>query len=67
MLAVKSALSMRWKSCEEISQLRMINELHFENYEPEKMIDEYDLLGAKINKFIQCVENKWITPTTRNT
>jgi len=52
-------------SCDEaISQLTMINELHFENNELNSLLEEYEVLGAKINKFIQYVEENW--KTTRN-
>ncbi|MFY9152263.1 MAG: four helix bundle protein [Prolixibacteraceae bacterium] len=52
-------------SCDEaISQLTMINDLHFENNELNSLLEEYDILGAKINKFIQYVEDNW--KTTRN-
>ncbi|MDP2335433.1 MAG: four helix bundle protein [Bacteroidota bacterium] len=52
-------------SCDEaISQLTMINELHFDNKNLISLLDEYELLGAKINKFIQYVEENW--KTTRN-
>lgn len=51
-------------SCDEtLSQLTMINELYFENKGLTELIDEYDLLGARINKFIQYVENNWKAPT----
>ena len=49
-------------SCDEsISQLTMINELYFENNGLKGLLDEYELLGAKINKFIQYVEENWKT------
>lgn len=51
-------------SCDEaISQLTMINELHFSNSNLNELIEEYNLLGGKINKFIEYVENNWKTPT----
>lgn len=54
-------------SCDEaISQLNMINELHFENIGLKDIIQEYELLGAKINTFIQYVETSWNKPATRN-
>lgn len=54
-------------SCDEaISQLTMINELYFENIGLKDKIQEYELLGAKINKFIQYVETSWNKPVTRN-
>ena len=47
-------------SCDEtISQLTMINEIHFENKSLTGLLDEYEVLGAKINKFIQYVEDNW--------
>lgn len=52
-------------SCDEaISQLTMINELYFENNGLIGMLEEYELLGGKINKFIQYVEENW--KSTRN-
>jgi len=47
-------------SCDEtISQLTMINELYFENNGLTRLLEEYELLGGKINKFIQYVEENW--------
>ena len=52
-------------SCDEaISQLSMINELYFDNKNLNSLLEEYEVLGAKINKFIQYVEENW--KTTRN-
>ena len=52
-------------SCDEaISQLTMINEIYFENSGLSGLLEEYELLGGKINKFIQYVEESW--KTTRN-
>lgn len=49
-------------SCDEaISQLTMINELYFENNGLNGLLDEYEILGGKINKFIQYVEENWKT------
>jgi four helix bundle protein len=49
-------------SCDEaISQLTMINELYFENTNLTGLIEEYDILGSKINKFIKYVEENWQT------
>lgn len=51
-------------SCDEaVSQLMMINELYFEKEGLKDLLDEYDVLGARINKFIQYVEKNWQTPT----
>ena len=47
-------------SCDEaISQLTMINELYFENNGLNEMLEEYEVLGGKINKFIRYVEENW--------
>ncbi|WP_318347925.1 four helix bundle protein [Aquipluma nitroreducens] len=52
-------------SCDEaISQLTMINEIYFENKDLNNLLEEYEVLGAKINKFIQYVEENW--KSTRN-
>ncbi len=52
-------------SCDEaISQLTMINEIYFENNGLTGLLEEYELLGGKINKFIQYVEENW--KTSRN-
>ena len=52
-------------SCDEaISQLTMINEIYFENIDLNSLLEEYEVLGAKINKFIQYVEENW--KSTRN-
>jgi len=47
-------------SCDETtSHLSMINELHFAEKPIFELIQEYDILGKKINKFIQYVEENW--------
>jgi four helix bundle protein len=47
-------------SCDEtISQLFMINEIHFSDNSLEDLIDDYQLLGKRINTFIQYVEQNW--------
>jgi len=52
-------------SCDEaISQLTMINEIYFENKDLNSLLEECEVLGAKINKFIQYVEENW--KSTRN-
>jgi four helix bundle protein len=49
-------------SCDEtISQLNMISEIHFQDNPIINLIDEYEILGKKINKFIQYVEENWRT------
>ena len=44
---------------EAISQLNMINRLYFQNNPIDDLIDRYELLGRKINRFLQFVEEKW--------
>ena len=47
-------------SCDEvIAQLSMINDIHFSKNPITELIEQYDLLGKRINKFIQFVENEW--------
>ena len=47
-------------SCDEaISQLEMINQLYFQENPINPLIDKYNILGGKINRFITYVENKW--------
>ncbi|WP_297095892.1 four helix bundle protein [uncultured Draconibacterium sp.] len=47
-------------SCDEAnSQLTMINELHFESKGLNDLIADYELLGKKLNKFIDYVEKHW--------
>jgi four helix bundle protein len=56
-------------SCDEaISQLEMISDIHFPDNPLTNLIDEYNILGKKINKFIEYVENNWLTRNkkTRN-
>jgi four helix bundle protein len=49
-------------SCDEvISQLNMINDLYFNEHPLTELISKYDMLGKKINKFIQYVESNWLT------
>ncbi len=47
-------------SCDEaISQLNMISDIHYPENPLTDLIDKYNLLGSKINKFIQYVETSW--------
>ena len=47
-------------SCDEcISQLDMIADLYYPNGELNNLKEDYDVLGSKINKYIQYVENNW--------
>jgi len=54
-------------SCDEtISQLNMISDIYYPENRLTELIDNYDLLGGKINRFIQYVETSWKTPTSQN-
>ncbi len=47
-------------SCDEtLSQLEMLNTLYPEFTEFSDLINNYDILGRKINKYIEYVENNW--------
>lgn len=47
-------------SCDEaISQLETINTLYFDDNDLNELLEEYDILGKKINRFIDYVENHW--------
>jgi len=47
-------------SCDEtISQLNMISDIHFKDIPLTNLISKCELLGKKINRFIQYVENNW--------
>lgn len=47
-------------SCDEAtSQITMIDEIHFESKGLTELISEYEILGRKINKFIEYVEKHW--------
>lgn len=53
-------------SCDEtISQLNMISDIHFPKEPLTELINDYENLGGKINRFIHYVENNW--NKTRNT
>ena len=46
--------------CDEaISQLNMISDIHYQENPLTDLIGKYNLLGSKINKFIQYVETSW--------
>ncbi len=50
-------------SCDEaISQLTMINEIHFESNGLIELLNEYGILGMKINTFIEYVKSHWNEP-----
>ena len=46
---------------EAMNQLTMINQLYFNKYPIDPIIEKADILGRKINIFIQYVENNWKT------
>ncbi len=47
-------------SCDEAtSQLEMINKLYFEETPLTELIESYNVLGKRINKFIQYVDENW--------
>ncbi len=49
-------------SCDEtISQLNMINQIHFKENPITDLILKYEILSKKINKYIQYVEKNWKT------
>lgn len=52
-------------SCDKtLSQLTMIDELHFESKSLNELISEYEILGRKISKFVDYVEKHWNEPVT---
>ena len=46
-------------SDETISQLNMISDIHFPDTPLTDLLSKYDILGRKLNSFIQYVENSW--------
>lgn len=47
-------------SCDEtLSQLNMISDIHFPDKPLIELVNKYEKLGRKINKFIQYVEKEW--------
>ena len=47
-------------SCDEtINQLEMLNKLYFADNPIDELINDYNNLGRKINRFIQYVEKNW--------
>lgn len=53
-------------SCDEtISQLNMISDIHYKDQPLTDLIEKYDLLGRKLNKFINYVEHNWQTPSAK--
>ncbi|MEE4284982.1 MAG: four helix bundle protein [Mariniphaga sp.] len=51
-------------SDEAISQLTMIDEIHFDSKGLTDLISEYEILGRKIYKFMEYVEQNWNEPKT---
>lgn len=49
-------------SCDEtISQLNMISDIHFKEKPLTDLLNRYNILGRKINSFINYVESSWKT------
>ena len=47
-------------SCDEtISHINMISDIHFHDNPLKNLLNNYNLLGKKINRFISYVENNW--------
>lgn len=47
-------------SCDEtLSQLEMLNTIYPQFPEFSDLTHEYDILGRKINRYIEYVENNW--------
>lgn len=46
-------------SDEAVSQLTMIDEIHFESKGLTELISEYEILGRKLYKFMEYVEQNW--------
>jgi four helix bundle protein len=47
-------------SCDEtISQLNMISDIYYKDNPLDNLTSQYEVLGKRINKFIQYVENNW--------
>ncbi|MAL18348.1 MAG: four helix bundle protein [Balneola sp.] len=47
-------------SCDEtVSQLNMISDIHFKENPLTDLLNRYDILGRKINSFINYVETSW--------
>lgn len=47
-------------SCDEsISQLNMINDIHFKKKSLNELISKYEVLSKKIYKFVEYVEGNW--------
>jgi four helix bundle protein len=46
---------------ETLSQLNMINDLYFESEGLNQLIEEYQTLSKKINRFLDYVKDNWLT------
>ncbi|HLF32661.1 MAG TPA: four helix bundle protein [Cyclobacteriaceae bacterium] len=56
-------LTFAQSSCDETTfHLSMLSEIHFVDNPLNEILNEYDILGKKINKFIQYVERNWNKP-----
>jgi hypothetical protein len=49
-----------------MSHLNMISDIHFNGNPLNELISDYDIHGKKINKFVQFVEESWMTSKTSN-
>ncbi len=46
---------------ETLNQLNMINDIYFKENPTKEIIERYEILGRKLNKYIQYVEINWKT------
>ena len=46
---------------ETLNQLNMINQIYFKEKPINELINKYEILGRKLNTYIQYVENNWRT------
>jgi len=47
----------------EVHKMTMISDIHYPDQPLKQLMDQYEMLGGKINKFIQYVEENWIVRT----
>ncbi|MEA1898021.1 MAG: four helix bundle protein [Bacteroidota bacterium] len=52
----------KYELYEQGSQLKMINDIHFKNNPIIDLVEEYEVLGRKIFRFIKYVEENWKSP-----
>ena len=46
---------------ETLNQLNMINDIYYQKNPTKEIIERYEILGRKLNKYIQYVEINWKT------